>query len=216
MHTELLIARLARHAGPVHVLPPARTMFVRWALVSAVSMAAGVAWFGLRGDAGARIVSPDFLARALLAIALAATAARHAWSWSVPGTEPEGLGRITPHVLLVAWAAALVWPLVGASMVDRLMAVRWHPECAWQMATVALAPAAWMYWQVRRAAPYDLGWTSVQAALASAGVGALAVQWICGLDGAGHQLLWLVVPLLAITAATSLTGRRLLRRSLTQ
>lgn len=212
MQTELLIARLARHACPVHVLPPARTMFVRWALVSAVSVAAGAAWFGLRGDAGERIGSPDFLARALLAIALAATAARHAWSLSVPGTEPDGLARIAPQILLAAWAAALVWPLVGASMVDRLMAVRWHPACAWQMATVAIVPAAWMYWQIRRAAPYDLGWTSVQAALASAGVGALALQWICGLDGAGHQLLWHVVPLLLITGATSLAGRRLLRQ----
>lgn len=212
METELLIARLARHARPVPVMPPPRVLLLRWALVSTLSVVAGVAWFGVRGDAAARVVAPEFLARMLLIVVLAAAAAWHALSWSVPGAEPEGLARLAPHVVLAAWALALVWPLLGPSMVDRIVAVRWHPECAWQLAAVAVAPMAWLYWRVGRAAPYALGWTSVQVALASAGAGALAVQWICGLDGAGHQLLWHVVPLLALTGAVGGAGRGLLRQ----
>ena len=210
MRTELLIARLARQAGPVRVRPAPRILLTRWALVSAVSMVAGIAWYGIRGDAGTQLVSPHFLVRALLAVAFATAAARHALSWSVPGAEPDGLRRVAPLVALVAWAVVFVWPLFGPEMIERLAAVRWHPECAWQMAAVAVPPAAWMYWQLRRAAPYALGWTSAQAALASVGVGALAVQWICGLDAAAHQLLWHVAPLLVVAGATGVAGRRLL------
>ena len=210
MRTELLIARLARQAGPVCVLPAPRILLTRWALVSAVSMVAGIAWYGIRGDAGTQLVSPHFLVRALLAVAFATAAACHALSWSVPGAEPDGLRRVAPLVALVAWAVVLVWPLFGPEMIERLAAVRWHPECAWQMAAVAVPPAAWMYWQLRRAAPYALGWTSAKAALASVGVGALAVQWICGLDAAAHQLLWHVAPLLVVAGATGVAGRRLL------
>ncbi len=210
MQTELLIARLARQAEPVRVLPAARILLMRWALVSVVSVVAGIAWYGLRGDAGTQLVSPHFLGRALLAAAFATAAARHALSWSVPGTEPDGLSRVAPQIVLGAWAVVLVWPLLGPDLIPRIVAVRWHPECAWQMAAVAVPPAAWMYWQLRKAAPHALGWTSAQAALASVGVGALALQWICGLDGAAHQLLWHVAPLLGVAGATGLAGRRLL------
>lgn len=210
MRTEFLIARLARQAGPVRVLPAPRILLTRWALVSVVSLVAGMAWYGIRGDAGTQLASPHFLVRALLAAAVATAAARHALSWSVPGTEPDGLSRVAPQIVLVAWAVVLVWPQLGPDLIPRIVAVRWHPECAWQMAAVALPPAAWLYWQLRQAAPYALGWTSAQAALASVGVGALALQWICGLDSAAHQLLWHVAPLLVVAGATGLAGRRLL------
>ena len=212
MQTELLIARLARQAEPVRVLPPPRTQLRRWALVSLASVVAGVAWFGVRSDAATRLVSPEFLVRVGLVLALATTAARQALSSSVPGDEPDGFRRVVPPLLLALWAGAIVWPLLGPSMVERLAAVRWHPECAWQMAIVAAAPAAWMFRQIGRAAPWALGWTSVQAALAASAAGALAAQGICGLDGAGHQLLWHVVPLLVMTGATGLAARPWLRQ----
>ncbi len=212
MQTELLIARLVRQAGPVRVLPPPRIVLARWVLVSMVAMVAGIAWYGIRSDAGTQLASPSFLIRALLAAALATVAARHAVSWSVPGSEPGRLSRVGPQVVLVAWTCVLSWPLVGPAIVERVVAVRWHPQCAWQMAAVAVAPAAWMYWRLRQAAPHALGWTSVHAALAAAGVGALAVQWICGLDGAVHQLVWHVGPLLVVAGATGLAGRSLLRQ----
>lgn len=211
MQTALLIARLARHAGPVQVLPTPRTLLLRWAVVAVVTIVAGIAWYGIRGDAGTRLASPDFLVRALLTTALATVAARHAWSWGVPGAEPEGLRRFGPQVVLAVWTGMLVW-LLGPALVERIVAVRWHPQCAWQLATIAAVPAAWMYSQLRRAAPYALGWTSVQVAMASAAAGALAVQWICGLDGAAHQLAWHVGPLLAVSGATALMGRLVLRQ----
>jgi len=212
MQTEFLIARLARQVEPVQVLPPPRTQLLRWVLVSLASVVAGVAWFGVRGDAAARLVSPDFLLRVGLAIALAMAAARQALQWSVPGDEPDGFRRAVPPLLLALWAGAIAWPIIGPAMVDRLVAVRWHPECAWQMAIVAAAPAAVLFRQIRRAAPGAPGWASLHAALAATGAGALAVQGICGLDGAGHQLLWHVVPLLVMTGATGLAARPLLRR----
>lgn len=212
MQTELLIARLARQAEPVRVLPPPRALLRRWAVVALLSVVVGLAWFGVRGDAAARVGSPDFLTQALLAIALATVAAHHALSSSVPGGDPHGVQRAMPLLLLAIWAAALAWPILGPSLAERLGAVRWHPACAWQMAAVAVVPAAWMFRHIGRAAPYALGWTSLQAALAAAGAGAVAVQGICGLDGAGHQVLWHVVPLLVISGATGLAGRRLLRR----
>lgn len=212
MQTEFLIARLARQGAAVRVLPPPRTLLMRWALVSTMSILAGIAWYGIRADASTQVVSPSFLMRALLVAAVATVAALHALAWSVPGTEPDGLGRLGPQLVLAAWSGMFVWPLLGPTIIERLVAVRWHPQCAWQLAAVAAAPGAWMYWQLRRAAPYALGWTSVQAALASVGVGALAVQWICGLDGAAHQLLWHVAPLLVGAGAAGLAGRHLLRQ----
>ena len=212
MRTELLIAQLARQAGPVRALLPPKTLLARWAVVSTISIAAGIAWYGMRDDAGAQLVSPAFLLRTLIAVALAIVAAWHALSWSVPGSEPEGVGRLGPQIVLVAWASVLLWPLIDSAITARIAAVRWHPQCAAQLASVAVVPAVWMYWQIRRAAPYALGWTSMQAALAAAATGAVAVQWICGLAGAGHQLLWHVTPLFVATAVIGVVGRRALRR----
>ena len=62
---ERLIARLARQAEPVRVLPPPRVLLRRWAVVALLSVVVGLAWFGVRGDAAARVGSPDFLAQAL-------------------------------------------------------------------------------------------------------------------------------------------------------
>lgn len=212
MQTEQLIARLARQAGPVVVMAPTRTVLARWAVLAVVSIGAGLAWYGIRGDAATRVQSPEFLVRVVLAAAVAAAAARHALALSVPGTELKGLGRINPQAVLAAWTGVLVWPLVGPSLIEQVAAVRWHPQCAWQLSAVAVAPAAWLYWQVRQAAPHDLGWTGVYAGLAAAGTGALAVQWMCGLDGAGHQLVWHVAPLLVMTVVAGLAGRLLLRQ----
>jgi hypothetical protein len=212
MQTELLIARLARQARPVRVVPATRTLLARWAVVSAVSVTAGVAWYGLRRDAVTELASGEFLVRALITTLVATAAARHALRWSVPGMEPEGLRRLEPALLVTAWASLLILPLLGPAIADRIVSVRWHPQCAWQMASVAIVPAAWMFWRIGRAAPYALTWTSTQAALASVGAAALAVQLICGLNGAAHQLVWHVGSLLAITGATALAGRLLLRR----
>ncbi len=212
MQTELLIARLARHAGPVRVLPPLRKQMVYWALLSVASVAAGVAWFGARGDAVTRLVTPEFLFRALLTMAVATAAAYHALSWSVPGSEPHGPERVAPQVALGVWTLAVAWPLLGPTMVGTMQATAWHPQCAWQMGTVAVVPMVWLLWRVEQAAPHALGWISVQLALAAAAVGAVATQWICGLDGAAHQLLWHVSPLLILTGAISVVGRGVLRR----
>ena len=212
MQTELLIARLARQAGPVRVNATLNVVWARWVLVSVVSAAAGLCYYGLRRDAVAQLASAEFLARALVTTLVAMFAARHALRWGVPGMEPDGRRRYVPEIALVTWACLLMAPLVGVAMLDRIAAVRWHPACAWQLATVAVLPASWLCWQLRRAAPYALLWTSAQAALASAAVGALAVQWICGLNASAHHLVWHLAPMLAVTAVLALAGRLLLRQ----
>lgn len=212
MKTELLIARLARDARPVTVLPPPRIRLARWAIVALVSVMAGIVSYGLRGDAASRVWSPDFIVRVVLVTAVAVAAARHALSLSVPGAEPDGMGRLAPPVLLAAWAVVLAAALPASSPLESLVTVRWHPRCAWQMAAVAVVPSIWLLWQIRRGAPYAIGAIGLHLALAAAGAGAVAVQWICGLDGAAHHLAWHVMPVLVLTATAGVVVRRLLRR----
>lgn len=128
------------------------------------------------------------------------------------GDGARGTPALRPELALAAWCGLLFVPLAGLVMLERLAAVQPHPACAWQLATVAVVPASGLFWQLRRAAPYALLWTSAQAALASAAVGALAVQWIYGLNAAAHHLVWHLAPLLALTVVLAVAGRLLLRR----
>ncbi|MEP7115993.1 MAG: NrsF family protein [Acidobacteriota bacterium] len=211
MTTERLIAELARQAGPVRVLPRLDTRWLHWAIASLASLAVGLVVFGVRSDAASQLASGDFLVRALLTAVIAGVAARHALRWGVPGAEPVAWARWWPQVAVVAWTGLLLSKLWG-SLATQLGAVRWHPQCGWQIAALASVPAVWMFWQSRRASPYELGWVSIQSALAAAAVGALAVQWICGLNAAAHQLVWHVLPVIAVSIAVALAGRLTLRR----
>lgn len=213
MTTEQLIARLARQAGPVQVMAPLATRWRQWSLVAAGTLIAAWLSVGLRADAASRVFSGDFLIRATITALVAAVAARHALRWTVPGEEPDAAGRWWPGVLVVLWAAALVVPLAGPAFGSTLAAVRWHSSCAWQIGAVSLLPAAWMFQQARRAAPYEVGWASGQAALAAAAAGALAVQWTCSIDDRAHHLAWHLAPVVALTLLAAGAGRLLLRRS---
>jgi len=181
-------------------------------MLAATSALAGFAGFGMRADAATRLVAADFAARACVTVLVILASAHDAIVWGVPGLEPGRYRRWWPAIAWMTWLVLIAAPLFGPDAVGRLFAARSHAHCAWQMALVSVLPAIVLFRRLRASAPYFPGWASAQAGLASAGVGALTVQVVCGIDGPAHYVAWHAAPWLVLTVALAAAGRLLLRQ----
>ncbi len=205
----LVIAQLARDAAPVTPLPSPLARWCLWALTAMAAAATVTVLLGVRPDIAARVRDARFVVAALLTCALALTAAAGAFVLSVPGAAGGRIVRVVPLMPAIAWAA-LLWTRLTAigDPVAHIVATPWHPVCVQLILSVGALPGVWLFAMLRRAAPLQAQWTGALAALAALALGALGTQFVCPIDAPGHQLLWHVGPVIALTMVGLVLGAR--------
>ena len=198
----LTIARLVRSATPVAPLAPPLVRMTRWTLAAAGLVFLSVILLGVRPDVASRLVDAWFIARAVATLTIVAMAAAVAFLISVPGVWPSRAARTLPAMAGVAWGMMLAATLAFAgSPLEGLLLVQPHPVCVLQIAGIALLPGVVLTRMLRRAAPLRRRWTGGLAGLASAALGALGTQFVCGDDTAAHHLLWHFTPVVLLALA---------------
>ena len=198
----LTIARLVRSATPVAPLAPPLVRMTRWTIAAAGLVLLSVLLLGVRADVAPRMTDGWFIARAAATLVIVAAAVAVAFPISVPGVWPSRAARTLPVMAGVGWGVMLAAVLAFAgSPLERLLLVQPHPMCVLQIVGIALLPGAALTRMLRRAAPLRRRWTGGLAGLASAALGALGTQFVCGDDTAAHHLLWHFTPVVLLALA---------------
>ena len=211
MKTDDLIADLASRATPVRPLPAPGIRTLSWLAVAMASAAAGVLVFGTRPDLASLMRNQDFLLTSALALATAGLSSAAALVLAVPGAERSALIRGLPFAVLGMWTLTVTMTVLQAS--HGLSGVSDWYVCAIRVTAIGLVPAIVLVAMLRRAAPLRREWTGALALAGAAAAGALAIQFICPVDDAGHALLGHLGPVLAMGVAGATAAVRLFRRS---
>jgi hypothetical protein len=206
-----LIATLVRDVVPVRPLASPAVRLARWAVVSALCVAAGVALARVRHDLGETLWTTSFLVQAVLLIGTAVLAAMAALIAGVPGASSTLATRLLPLGAITLWAGWLVAAIVAQPGHSRLWWPTPSPDCAVDITLLGLVPGLLLWSLVRRAAPLRPAWAGFLATLTAAAAGALGTQLLCPNDDAAHLLVWHVGPVIALAVAGLQLGHRFLR-----
>ncbi|MEZ5320153.1 MAG: NrsF family protein [Vicinamibacterales bacterium] len=213
MKTEDLIAGLARDLTPVRRLASPWTRLLTWLALALPLLAAGVLVLGPRSNLARAVVDWRFLAVGAVAVATMVAAAAAALVLSVPGREVHARWRGTGVALTALWGA-LMLALVGLQGGVLAGAMRWPlPLCIVKVIGFAAVPAVLLVAMLRRAAPLRPAWTAGLAAVAALAGGALATQFVCPSNRAGHLLLAHYLPVVGFGLAGALLLRALVAPS---
>ena len=213
MRTEDLIVTLAHESGPWTPLAPVRTRVLRWLLLAAGLGAIAVASIGARADLRLAIQSAPYVWLAAFTLATGLVAAASTMTLSVPGAERTPILRIAAVTLALVWLIALTVRLAaGGDAWMRLSALPNHWACVAEIVALSIA-SGWVFLaMLRRAAVLQPRWAAGLATLASAALGAVAVQLICPIDDPAHQIVSHVTTVLVLVVLGTLAGRRALTR----
>jgi hypothetical protein len=209
VRTEDLIVSLAADARPVRLLEGRRVRFGRWSIAALVPTVVALMLVGTRSDLAAAFTRASWAGEFGLVVMAGLVAGFAAQSSGVPGAAGTRAMRAGALVALAAWALAMVTRLGAApAPLAALLVEPAHATCAARIAAIALVPGAMAWWQLRRAAALQPGWSAVLAATASLATGAAAAQLMCPLDHAAHTITWHLLPVVTLAAAAGLVGSR--------
>ena len=211
MRTDELIVELARGAGPARPLAAPWARFAKWAAGALVVALLGAVAIGPRADLLAVVHHPAFIWLAALTLATGLFAAASAFVLSVPGAERSPLLRAGAIIACISWALVLVWLVsAGGDALRRVLALPIHVACILEIAAFSVLAGGPLFSMLRRAAPLQRSWSGALATLAAASLGAFATQFICPIDDPAHHLLSHFLPVMFLSGAGALAGRRLL------
>ena len=168
MKTEQLIVELTRSLEPVEPLSSPLVRLLRWTGVSVLITVVGVLLIGPRADISLVIRQPAFAMLAMMALVTSIASAASALVLSVPGAERSPMQRGIPVFVFGAWAVMLIAMLAaGGAPLARLLALPVHAACMIEIVGFALVPGWALFAMLRRAAPLQVTWSAVLAALAA-------------------------------------------------
>ncbi len=210
MKTEELIRVLAWD-GAHPVQPIHRSLL--WALVLGAALSATLFAIVLhpRPDIGAVILTPRFLFKlvAMLALAVTSGALLAEAARPLPRFRGKSALLVAPVLLL---AGVVVELFITDTQTWRAHLVgRNAAHCLSLIPLFALAPAACLFFILKRGAPARPALTGAVAGLVSAGVGAMLYALSCPDDSPLFVATWYSIAIAIVTLVSSYAGSRALR-----
>ena len=212
MNTDDLISNLAREARPIGRHAALRRLAIGAAAGVVGSVALLAAWFGLRADLTAALVSPPFLIKMGYGLTLAALA----FAASLQLAQPERR-RVQGLSMLGLPVAALV--VLAAVEFTQTPFAAWRAGwlgasadmCPWRVAALAAPIYLGIIWAYRRFAPTRRLFAGAIAGLASGGAAAAVYALYCPEPSTSFILTWYTLGILIAAGVGALGGRALLR-----
>jgi len=202
--TDELIVQLARSATPVTPLPRPSIRLATWTALAMAVAGLCVFLIGPRADVASAFQRDTFLISLAALLVTSVAGAATAFISSVPGAERSRLQRAVPVI------AAIVWPSVWLGVLARSGPSGGrvvHVACVLEITALAIVAGAVLFVMLRRAAPLQVIWTSVVAAMASVTIAAAATQIICPIDDPAHQIVAHVLTAVVVGAAGVRIGK---------
>lgn len=211
MVTELFIRRLAASARPVLPLAPPWRRVMIWFFLAVPMVALIVLAFSLRPDLGARVTEWRYVVEQASALATAVLAAWAAFSMTIPGSSR---GRVWMALLpLAIWISVVLQGCLADAFEHGWSRIPFQADwvCLPMIAAVGAWPAIVMVVMLRRGAPLTPNRTIAMGALASAGLGNVALRLFHAQDVSLTVLVWHVGSALLLATIASWAGPTLLR-----
>lgn len=213
MTVDDVISQVVRDLKPVAPLSLPGVRAWSWGLVALTGGALVVVMMmGVRADLARVATTLTFQAHAVLMLLATVMAAVAALVLAVPGERLSSWRLWAPLAAVVAWG---VWLIIDLDLATARSAEASMIDSGWGCIVKALIvealPGAVLWMMIGRAAALDVRRTLMFAGLATAGIGALGVQFACPKTATMHLLVWHAGPVLALTAIAALAGAPILR-----
>lgn len=211
MRNDELIEQLVAQAQPVRRLRSPFTRTAIWLACSLPWVVAVVLIMGIRPDIGARLSDTRWLIEEGAIFATALMAAMAAFCAGVPG-RPRW-EHFLPLIPLTIWLGMLgvgcVEDWLALGRVAFVLRPDW--QCLPSIVIVGLGPAVAMVVMIRRGSPIAPMTTTMLAALAAAGLAAVALRLFHQEDSSLMVLVWQAGTVFGLTCAASLAGTKILQ-----
>ena len=207
MTTDEVLSRLVLDLKPVAPLPTSGVRTSRWVVGASAVAGLAVALLGRRVDLVSAAGTLAFQAHSTLVAVATVTSAGAALVLAVPGEQLAPWRLWAPIAAVAAWA---VWLSAELGLAAAASSTAWTVDAGWgcvaKSIAVGLVPATALLVMIRRGAILDPGRALTLAALASAGIGALGVEFMCPKTEPMHHMVWHLEPVIALPAAICLAS----------
>ncbi|WP_223247310.1 DUF1109 domain-containing protein [Sulfuriferula sp. AH1] len=206
---EKHIASLVQDAGQVQSAPSPLRLWLKWMGVAAVYIALSLVILGVRPDLLAALHNGLFAAEILLLIGIVATTALSATLLAFPDMYQHSRLVLAPIVMFVLFIGVifLAWQADNPPAPPPVHSF----ECSLTIAVLALLPAAWMFYSMRRLASTHRRSAGVVVMLAAFSIGAITLRLSEQTNSIMHVIEWHYVPMIVVALLGVWLGKVLLR-----
>lgn len=206
---DTLIATLAQEAAPLKPAPHPFVLFAQWLGGATAYIALTLLYSGLRPDLLARLHSPLYLLELVLLLGTIATASLSAALLAFPDMHQKRRMAFLPVLMfaLLAVLIAISWQADSPPSPPPVHSV----ECLLYIAFLALLPAAWMFYSMRKFASTHHYLAGSIALLAAFSIGALSLRLSEQTDSILHVMQWHYLPMIAVSLIGLWLGKVLLK-----
>ena len=210
--TSNLISRLA-HEGAPKAAPGPSTLVLRWLALITLYFVLLLSLHGLRDDIGLKFRESLFLGEVLLMLSIVLLSALAAGWLSLPDINQKPWVRFVPLAPLSLFVGLLIygmWNFSTLTLSECLQLGRF--DCVVRIVLYGLLPGGVMFYVTAKAAPTRCGWAGSMIGLCVAGLGYILLRLVDPSDDPMQLVVWHFLPVLFMTVAGMVLGRRLLGR----
>jgi hypothetical protein len=206
MNSDILIQELSLKAAPVKPTRYGRVC-AGWMVITLLCLVGITSLHGLRPDFAERMAETRFALELLLNGTLIVLAGLLATNCGYPDRARSVRLRVALGVVFIGYSGLTLAALDMPAKESGAHGV----ECLACILSYAVVPGVWIVWQVRRLASTQPQLAGACAALMALATGCLGVRLVEVETQPEGLLLWHYIPLLVLSAAGILLGRKIFR-----
>ncbi|MDR3391410.1 MAG: DUF1109 domain-containing protein [Sulfuriferula sp.] len=206
---EKHIASLVADAGQVQSASSPLRLWLKWMGVAVVYIVVSLLFLGVRPDLPAALHNGLFVAEMLLLVAIVATTALSATLLAFPDMYQHSRLVLAPIAMFVLFVAVifLAWQADNPPAPPPVHSF----ECSLTIAVLALLPAAWMFYSMRRLASTHRRAAGAVVMLSAFSIGAITLRLSEQTNSIMHVIEWHYLPMIAVALLGVWLGKMLLK-----
>lgn len=204
-----LVARLAQDVAPVKPAPHPFLLSLKWMSAAVIYLAVSLALSGLRPELWAKLHDTWFAAELAVLLAIFIVTSLSAALLSFPDLHQKRGLAFAPILPFAAFLLVMLFAWQADSPPAPLPVHSF--ECTIGIMLMALLPAVWTFYSMRRYASTHYHWAGSVALLSAFSIGAVWLRLHEVNDSIAHVILWHYLPMLAISLFGMWLGARLLK-----
>ncbi|MFA5825632.1 MAG: DUF1109 domain-containing protein [Gallionellaceae bacterium] len=204
-----LVAKLVQDAGAVKPVPHPFMLSLQWMGIAAIYLALSLALSGLRPDLLERLHSLWFAAEIIALLGLFIVTSLSAALLAFPDLHQKRILALAPTWIFALFLLILFFAWRADSPPAPLPVHSF--ECTLGIMLMALLPAGWTFYSLRKYASTHYRLAGSVALLSAFSVGALWLRLHEATDSIAHVIAWHYLPMLAIGIIGLWLGKRLLK-----
>lgn len=190
MKTDELISKLSADHKEVQPVESLLKRYIKWLFISALCISSSMAIIGIREDWRVLFENPVLLVETFFILLAALLSSAAALVLSVPGREKSKRLKLFVLSPLFLWGTLIVYSLTKSES----FYIDSGYICMADISFIGILPGLCLFYLIKKGATLSRGYAGFFAVLASAGIGAWALQFTCHIDDPVHLFVWHFLP----------------------